>query len=581
MTGFDNIEINTNLDNEMYKEQEPSFSDKIKPYKGTIFKIIILLIILGTLYYFFFFRYTNVSFEVYNYDTNTYEITTLSLEKEGKTINIDTDEFTKLIPGEYLINFSGEISKMYNDTPVLEITKEDNDSTITIYLYPEWTKYISNFNIIEPPKEIYQNQEVSLKVSLNNSGKPIYVTLKGTNALSSINYPVELKTGENTFNLSFINTNKQKEDTKGRIYIDKAKDIKYTNEFNATTKKSPTFKINSKTAFETSSGKELKISFELINSSTEDIQNLNLKLDNANMDVDILNSWVKELPKDINLGPKLNTVVDLILEIPLLEYFEGKKTVTFNAIFENSYANATKGITINYTSPEIEVPTKNDFGTIIAGNNITKELEIENSTIYPITINESKITITSLTKNLESEIYKTITPEDIDSIAPGTNKIPVFINIPYDFVTDKIEGYITLITDLGNIEIPFTLNVSGIDVKLELQNLQSSYNFDFENDFSVRQNKELVLKNSGNADINVSLISMKNCNTEIGISQLNYPFRINKGESQKFYLILKENLPKNSSNFSQPQICYLKIDYIDPRIGTLTSKEDSFQITAN
>jgi hypothetical protein len=585
MSDFD-TPLENNVDNEMFQDetQKVNIMEKIKPYFGTIFKVIILIAILAVAYYFFFYRYTTVSFEVYNYDTGLSEQTTISLANGSKTIDADTDKEYKLLAGTYSIGLQGELSKLYLKTKIVNIDKSLDGQSIRINVYPSWVNDISDFKL-SGPKTVYTNQNVPLDVSLNYSGEPMSVKFLGSGDLNGLQETTELKKGENKFTLSYKNIKKQNDKVKGTIYIEKAESLSQTktNEFNSVVKKAPIIKITTpKSIYETSAGQELRITFDISNDSQETIDGLKLTFDGLNMDSDIFNGYINQLPQDINIGPKSSASSELILTIPLQEEFEGKKNITFNAIFTNSYATASKKITINYTSPNITIPKITDFGNMVAGSHSEKVVSLENATKYSIKIQESKIVVTGQTLNLEEAIYQNISFDVPATLEPGKTDIQITTVIPYTFVTDKFTAELQLTTDIGILKIPLSFAITGIDVKLEMLGLQPEYTFTFDTLGSIRTPKEVSLKNSGNIDLNIMNIYIRECTTEILISQVVLtPYTLLKTTSQQFYIVLKEHLSKDGPSFAQgPKICSLVTEYIDPKTKAQLQKVDSFTIKA-
>lgn len=589
MADFNTEELGQDLDAEVFNEDETqkiSVGQKIKPYLGTIIKVIILLAIIGVLYYFFFYRYTTVNFTVFNYETNSNETTTILLMKDGKTITIDTDTDIKLLSGDYSVSIEGELSKKYLKTKIVSIDKSMQNSSINIDLYPEWVTNISEFKI-SGPATVYTNQDVTLDVSLKNKGNPLTITLLGNNDLNSIldtDKTQEIKQGENKFQIHFKVLKKQNEKINGSIYIDLAKNLSQTktNEFSATVKTAPKIKItNSKTVFETSAGQELKITFDLSNTSQEEINNLNFSINpsTANMDLDILKSYITQSPKDINIAKNNNTSADLILAIPIQTYFEGKKEIIFDAIFSNSYTSATKKITINYTAPNIIIPKLTDFGNITAGSNSEKIVTIENTTKYSIAVKESKLNITSQTLNLEDSISRQISFDVPEKLEPGKTDIKIIAIIPPLFVTDEFTAELQLSTDIGDLKIPLKFEITGINVKLEPK-LNQRYTFVFTGTEGMEQSEkksyDISIKNAGNVDLNNININIGNCSDLVSVS-LATNITINKNETIPLFLILAGNKPKTS--LPEEKICSFDLSYIDPRTDTMKIDTTQFIIS--
>jgi len=572
-----NDELGQNLDAEVFnnEEQKSGLGNKLKPYTGIIVKIFILLVILAVAYYFFFFRYATVSFTVFNYETNSNEATTLSLTKDNKIYSIDTDTDIKLLPGDYSVEILGELSKQYLKTKSITVDKDSGQ--IQIDIYPDWIINISEFKL-SGPSTVYTNQNVSLDVSLKNNGKPITATFKGTGDLN-IDDTQELKQGDNKFTLHFTVTKKANEKVTGAVYLDKTKGLSQTKtkDYNAIVKPAPKIKINnSKTIFETSAGQELKITFDLSNSSQEAITGLNLNFDSITTDKDIFMSYITNLPKDINIGPAGNTSVDLVLNIPLQSYFEGKKEITFNAIFANSFTNVSKKITINYSAPNISIPKLIDFEKVTAGSNSEKTLTIENTTKYSIKITESKINITSQVLNPEDYIIKQISFDVPETLEPGKTDIKVLAIIPPVFVSDTFNAELQLTTDIGDYKIPLKFQILGIDVKLA-PSIQTQYNISFD-EFgkSKPETKPINIKNSGNTDLNIMSISISNnCNSFIQPSMTG-PLTITKGDTLNLFFSIKSGQPQ--TQLSEPKICNFDITYTDPRTEAYQTNTTQFTI---
>ena len=586
MQDFNTQELGMNLDAEVFGEenQKTSAFDKIKPHIGTIIKIIILLGILFLSYYFFFMRYTYVTFEVQNLSkglNGNMETTTITLEKEGKQNNYNTGESIKILPGDYTVSINDpELNNLFLANDKLSITKDDEGTTKTIILYPDWTSKLKAARI-EGPSTIYEGQKVDLKFTINNTGKPINITLKGDGDFNNVIEDWDLGTGTKTKIISYINKRKadKAQKTLGSLYIEKTGD-KFKKSFSAKIKKAPQIKLNTPASYSVKAGQDLKIIFELNNPTNTPVDSLQLELSNANIDSDILKSWIQTQSKDINLGlGKTSTYITL--RIPLNQ---SGNDITFDAIFKNSYVNVKKSVTLKIAQADIIIPKNLDFGLVTAGTGIKqKTILIENNTEFSITLKKdfdpaTNVNITSPAdpQNKVSDLLQIFSVDIPDKIEPKAKvEIPITLIIPPNFESDALKGTITINTggsedSKNDFVIPFTLNIVGISLKLELQSLQSEYKFTFD-EVSQQSEKKLfplTLKNSGNVDLNIMDIKINNCSDFGDKEQITVPLTIKKGESQGFFLVLKKIY---KTNLTEPKSCSFDISYQDPTIPNAVS----------
>lgn len=573
---FDNVDdLGGNLDSDMFAEQKPKVNimAKIKPHIGTIVKILVLILILFAAYYFFFLRYVTVSFDVVNYAIpgGSPETTTITLTN-GKSINVDTGDNIRLLPGSYDVSINDpNLDNYYLYTKSITIDKSDDKSTKTIELYPSWFQNIDSIKIVKNsiPKLIYKNQDVSFQANIKYSGKGDSIDLiieLDENQVAEKS--VDLKTGENIVDLSFKNyVDKQDKNVHVKVIIDKTNNI-YSTSFEVPVKKPPKFTINTKDSYEVHAGNNLKMVFELNNSTKYKIPNINFSIISANQDPAIIKSWIQKIPKNLTISPGINTV-NVDFNIPLLK---DPKDKTITVDFSNSFLSVTKDITIKILPANIELPKSLDLGQMTAGTTITKNIVITNNTNYPLEIDSNAnidITKSSSTNSLPQlqNMFIIDLPEELQI---GDTSIPIIVVLNPNLQSDNVKGNITIKTTNGlDLTIPFSINITGIEDKLDI-GLQDSYTFKF-NDKGQLESKNhpiaITIKNTGNIDLNIVDISLDqkckilaNLNTK---EMIGNPFILKTlSDPLKIYLIpiATSNLFKSTSSY----ICLLKVTYTDP-----------------
>lgn len=573
--------LGENLDSEVFsEEQKESSLNKIKPYIGTILKILIVILIVFGLYYYFYMRYVNVSFEIINLEKgqNYKESSTITLDLDGKISEIDTDEITKILPGDYIISVNDpNLSNLYLKDELLSITKEDDDSTFTIILYPEWSKNLSEFKLINKSDTIYTNQKVTLTASIKNSGKNQKIKIIGTNDLNDIQEYIDLKPGDNNFELSFVNKRKNKEKVSGTLKIESADFISLN--YSATTKTSPNLKIIGNANYTAYAGQTLNMKFELDNGlNVDNITDLELSIDNATLDSDIIKSWISNAPEKIDVNAKQKKSIDLNFNIPL----QNKDKVSFNLNFKNSFATATKLITITINDPQIELPKEIDFDTLTAGNTSTKTILIDNKTNYELNLiadTTYDIPTTSNTNTLE-QIYSIISIELPEKLIIGKNEIPFSFIIPPTFLSDNIKGKVKIKSELKDFEIPFSIIIQGIEISFTTT-LSPQYTFDYDStNFSIEKQESIKINNTGNVDLNVYAVNItgdSDCTSRLQIKPIISPSTLTKSNPLEVILTMKKSAkPLNPIT----KVCSFDITYLDPKTNTQTTKTNQFTLNA-
>ncbi len=563
-----NSDSNANLDSDMFGEEQKPKLDilaAIKPYTGIIIKVLILLVILGAAYWFFFMRYATVSFDVIANGASV--TTTIKLENSGKSMPVDTLTDTKLLPGDYTVSFDDpDLSNYYLQNNTVSVSKDNEGTPITIKLYPTWSKDIvkSEFKITKRPANVYTGQSVQLEINITNKGKPIGVTLRGDGD-ANISQDVDLKTGTNKVIVDFDNVKKTGENLKETFYLDGAKDILKISDFNAIIKKAPSVKLNSKTIYQTGVGNTLRITFELVNSSQDKIEGLDFNIVSASRDPEVIAGWIVNTPTDVNIIPNGSTSVDVDFNIPLKKVDGDMEKINLTFGFSNSYINLTKNVELDLLPIEFVVPKKIDLEPMTAGTTKTEKITIENKTDYSIDLKDSSIN-SSNPKLASPDVMSLDLPS---TIPPGKLDISLNIAIPPTFESDKTDGTIVISTDFGDYSIPFTLNITGINLKIELPTLQPTYTFTFDQDTAPSKQGNLMentIKNSGNIDVNiVSLQISPNCTKFITIAPFN-PLTLKIGDQEKFYISLN---PIQKSLLNTPILCSLNITYQDPTTQTI------------
>jgi len=583
---LDNQDLSANIDSEVFSEDElpkKSIGEIIKPYTGIAIKIIILLVILAFAYWFFFMRYANVTFKVVNYSKGDSPIlTTINLEQNGSVEKYNTsDESTtnsvRILPGTYTISIDdSDVGDFYLPNDTLEITKDDDGSSITIFLYPEWAKDIGGFKIEKLPNSIYSNQEVTFKLGLNNSGKMQNIVIKGTGDLNSVNQPIDIKPGKNILLVKFDNFKKPDENLKGSLYIQYAQDLFYTTNINMKVKKLPQVNlVPQKTSYDVNSGSEVTIVFDVDNKSQETISDLNLKLSTANMDIDIINPWIKSISQDINVNPNEKIQIEVVFNVPIREEPKDGEKINLKFTLENSFVNVSKDVELRVHQANIELPKSLDFSTVVAGTLLQKNITISNNTQSKIKITKDiliKITKTNSTNSnypTDADIYKSIIINPITELNPGANELNITLNILPIYSSENLEGTITLFTEAGELYIPFKFNIQSMDVKLEIQ-MQTQFKVYPDPNTQNLKTKELTdstsvtISNTGNIDLNINSITVGgDCKDWPDVSPA--LTQLTLLPSKKSFSFFLKFTAISTSTLNSSKICILDVSYYDPK----------------
>ncbi len=572
----DNFQVNLGdeTNNDMFQNDSDQVSNEtngsIKKIIKPIIIIIVLLIILYVVYFFFFGRYAEVTFSVLAVGKSA--MTTIALMQDGEVYGqFNTDESVKVLPGDYEISINDpSLSDLYfpASTKFINISKEDA-TDIIIELYPEWSGKLKDFKMQNKPSAMFEGQTIDFSLSVNSENKsPQSIKIKGTGDLNGIDEYWTIKPGPNTTTVKFQNTKKYANNAKvtGSLEIENApSSLKIP--FSVDMKKVPTLTVSGSTSYTVSAGQDLTITLDLTNQSKQDkIESLNLEITNGTIDPNTIEAWIKTKSQDVNVPANGKTSVQLTMTIPLAT---PEKDISFDLVLKNSYLSVNKNIKLQIKAPAIELPKTTDFGTIVSGESAkTKNIVFDNKTGFQIKINNTTVDITTPSPNNSIDaLLQTVVVEAPEVVEANSKaNIPVSIIIPSTFETDALKGTITFETDAGNFSTEFTMNIKGIELKLDFVNFLENYTFQYDSvtNFTKQDVKIFNLTNNSNIDLNIWDMTITKCTTYVELTtKIVPPQSLAKKENKEFVLTYKGNMPK----IQIPMDCSLDVQYLDPRTG--------------
>ena len=124
----------------------------------------------------------------------------------------------------------------------------------------------------------------------------------------------------------------------------------------------------------------------------------------------------------------------------------------------------------------------------------------------------------------------------VNSKANSKANIPVSIIIPSTFETDTLKGTITFETDAGNFSTEFTMNIKGIELKLDFDNFPTNYSFQYDpiTNFTKQEPKTFSLTNNSNIDLNIWDMAITKCTSYVELTtKIAPPLNLAKKESKQ------------------------------------------------